>query len=218
MVLIRWHGHACFEVVTSKGTVIVIDPHDGFSIGLKPPRVQADIVLITHEHFDHNAYAIVAKPNAKILSMFIGEKTLDDIHIKGVEAYHDRERGRRRGRTSLYKIVVDNIAFVHLGDLGHELNEKYSKNFGSIDILMIPVGGTYTIDHRSAWSVIEVLKPKTVIPMHYWVKGLNLPLRPVEDFLSLKPDDWEYRKVETNQLNIDASSIPNKVIYVLTLP
>jgi|UniRef100_A0A7J2TA57 Predicted Zn-dependent hydrolases of the beta-lactamase fold len=218
MVLIRWHGHACFEIVTSKGTVIVIDPHDGYSLGLKPPQVQADIVLITHEHFDHNAYAVVAKPSAQVLTMFVGEKSIDDVYVKGVEAYHDREKGKRRGRVSLYKVVVDSIALVHLGDLGHELDEKYSKYLGGIDVLMVPVGGTYTIDHKSAWSVIGVLKPRTVIPMHYWVKGLNLPLRPVEDFLSLKPADWEYRRVESNQLSIDVNSISNKVVFILTPP
>jgi L-ascorbate metabolism protein UlaG (beta-lactamase superfamily) len=218
MVLIRWHGHACFEIVTSKGTVIVIDPHDGYSLGLKPPQVQADIVLITHEHFDHNAYAVVAKPSAQVLTMFVGEKSIDDVYVKGVEAYHDREKGKRRGRVSLYKVVVDSIALVHLGDLGHELDEKYSKYLGGIDVLMVPVGGTYTIDHKSAWSVIGVLKPRTVIPMHYWVKGLNLPLRPVEDFLSLKPADWEYRRAESNQLSIDVNSISNKVVFVLTPP
>jgi L-ascorbate metabolism protein UlaG (beta-lactamase superfamily) len=218
MVLIRWHGHACFEIVTSKGTVIVIDPHDGYSLGLKPPQVQADIVLITHEHFDHNAYAVVAKPSAQVLTMFVGEKSIDDVYVKGVEAYHDREEGKRRGRVSLYKVVVDSIALVHLGDLGHELDEKYSKYLGGIDVLMVPVGGTYTIDHKSAWSVIGVLKPRTVIPMHYWVKGLNLPLRPVEDFLSLKPTDWEYRRAESNQLSIDVNSISNKVVFVLTPP
>jgi len=204
--------------VTSKGTVIVIDPHDGYSLGLKPPQVQADIVLITHEHFDHNAYAVVAKPSAQVLTMFVGEKSIDDVYVKGVEAYHDREKGKRRGRVSLYKVVVDSIALVHLGDLGHELDEKYSKYLGGIDVLMLPVGGTYTIDHKSAWSVIGVLKPKTVIPMHYWVKGLNLPLRPVEDFLSLKPADWEYRRVESNQLSINVNSISNKVVFVLTPP
>jgi|UniRef100_A0A7J2U2G7 L-ascorbate metabolism protein UlaG (beta-lactamase superfamily) len=218
MVLIRWHGHACFEIVSSKGTVIVIDPHDGYSLGLKPPQVQADIVLITHEHFDHNAYAVVAKPSAQVLSMFVGEKTIDNVYVKGVEAYHDKEKGRKRGRVSLYKVAVDGVALVHLGDLGHELDGKYNKYLGNIDVLMIPVGGTYTIDHKSAWSVIEILKPKAVIPMHYWIKGLNLPLRPVEDFLSLKPDDWEYRRIESNNLVIEPGSVPNKVIFVLAPP
>ncbi|MEM1608836.1 MAG: MBL fold metallo-hydrolase [Ignisphaera sp.] len=218
MVVVRWHGHACFEIVTSKGTVIVLDPHDGYSIGLKPPRVQADIVLITHEHFDHNAYAVVAKPSATVLSMFVGEKAVNDVMIKGFKAYHDREKGKRRGRVSIYKVYADNISFVHLGDLGHELDNTYKNVLGDIDVLMIPVGGTYTIDPKSAWNVIELLTPKVVIPMHYWVKGLNLPLKAVDEFLSLKPDDWSVNMIESNQIVIERSSIPNKVIYVMSPP
>ena len=101
MVVVRWHGHACFELVSSSGVTIVIDPHDGYSLGLKPPKTQADIVLITHEHFDHNAYAVVAKPSAKVLSMFVGETTVGNVYIKGIEAYHDKEKGRRRGNDIL---------------------------------------------------------------------------------------------------------------------
>lgn len=218
MVVVRWHGHACFEIVTSKGTIIVLDPHDGYSIGLKPPRTQADIVLITHEHFDHNAYAVVAKPSATVLSMFVGEKTVNDVMIKGIEAYHDREKGKRRGRISIYKVYADNISFVHLGDLGHELDNTYKSALGDIDVLMIPIGGTYTIDPKSAWNVIELLTPKVVIPMHYWVKGLNLPLKAVDEFLSLKPDDWNVDMIESNQIVIERSGIPNKVVYVMSPP
>ncbi|MEM0026522.1 MAG: MBL fold metallo-hydrolase [Ignisphaera sp.] len=218
MVTVRWHGHACFEIVTSKGTVIVLDPHDGYSIGLKPPRTQADIVLISHEHFDHNAYAVVAKPSAIVLSTFVGEKTIGDVVIKGIEAYHDREKGKRRGKISIYKVNADNISFVHLGDLGHELDNTYKNALGDIDVLMIPIGGTYTIDPKSAWNVINLLTPKIVIPMHYWVKGLNLPLKTVDDFLFLKPIDWNAVMVGSNQIVIEKGNISNKVIYVMSLP
>ncbi|MDK6028016.1 MBL fold metallo-hydrolase [Ignisphaera sp. 4213-co] len=218
MVVIKWHGHACFEVVSSKGTVIVIDPHDGYSLGLKPPKVQADIVLITHEHFDHNAYGVVAKPSAKVISTFVGEKVIDDVIVKGVEAYHDREKGRRRGKISIYKIVVDGVSLTHLGDLGHELDASYKNAVGDIDVLMIPVGGTYTIDSKAAWNVINVLTPKAVIPMHYWVKGLNLPLKPVEDFLAIKPSNWNVIKIDSNQIVLEKSNIKSNTIYVLTPP
>ncbi|MCI4438049.1 MAG: MBL fold metallo-hydrolase [Ignisphaera sp.] len=218
MVLIRWHGHACFEIVTSKGTVVVVDPHDGYSLGLKPPQAQADIVLITHEHFDHNAYAVVAKPSAQVLSMFVGEKTIGDVYVKGVEAYHDKEKGRRRGRISIYKVVADSVSIVHLGDLGHELDESYAKALEPIDVLLIPVGGTYTIDAKSAWNVINVIKPKAVIPMHYWIKGLNLPLKPVDDFLAVKPSSWNVVKLSSNQIEVSAQNIPINTVIVLSPP
>jgi len=217
VTIIRWHGHACFEIISSKGTVVVIDPHDGRSLGIKTPKISADIVLITHEHFDHNAYPVVAKPGANIFSMHIGEETINDIRFIGIETYHDRERGRRRGRNIIYKLYVDNISFVHLGDLGHELERDYSTKLGPIHILMIPVGGTFTIDAKGAWKTIENLNPKAVIPMHYWIENLNLPLRPVDDFIQQKPATWNVMKLNTNTLSIEAEKILQNTIYVFTL-
>ncbi|MEM0153448.1 MAG: MBL fold metallo-hydrolase [Ignisphaera sp.] len=218
MVVVRWHGHACFEIVSSKGTVIVIDPHDGRSLGIKTPKVSADIVLITHEHFDHNAYSVVAKPSANVYSMHVGEESVNDIKFTGIEAYHDKEKGRRRGRNVIYKLYVDNVSFVHVGDLGHELDKEYSKRLGLIDILMIPVGGTFTLDAKGAWKTIENLEPKTVIPMHYWIEKLNLPLRPVDDFIQQKPPSWNVITLNTNTLSIDAKEVPRNTIYIFTPP
>lgn len=214
MPIIRWHGHACFEIITSQGKTIVIDPHDGRSLGLKPPRALADIVLITHEHFDHNAYAVVAKPGAKILSMKAQENIIDDVKVLGVETYHDKDRGRRRGRNVVYRILVDGVSLVHLGDLGHTIGEESAK-LKPIDVLMIPVGGVFTIDAKEAWKVIEVLNPLTVIPMHYWVQGLELPLKPVDEFLNLAPTTWNKLLLESNTLSIDKESLKPKTIYVL---
>ncbi|MEM1526180.1 MAG: MBL fold metallo-hydrolase [Ignisphaera sp.] len=215
MPVIRWHGHACFEIVSSKGKVVVIDPHDGRSLGLKPPQVSADVVLITHEHFDHNAYANVAKPNAKILSMSTGEAIIDDIKIVGVETYHDRERGKRRGKNVVYKVIVDEVSIVHLGDLGHAIDQNVGSKLKPIDVLLTPVGGVFTIDAREAWNTIEVLSPTIVIPMHYWVQGLELPLKPVGDFLNLAPSTWNKVVLDTNTLIIDKSGLKPKTIYVL---
>lgn len=218
MITIKWHGHACFEIISSKGIRIVIDPHDGKSLGIKPPEAQADIVLITHEHFDHNAFSIVAKPSAQVFSMYEGRTAVNDIEILGVRTYHDRERGRRRGHNVIYRITVDGIVFLHLGDLGHELDDSYTGKLGHIDIVMIPVGGTFTIDSSGAWKTIEVIKPKIVIPMHYWIRGLNLPLRPVDDFISKKPSMWSVVKLDSNILTIDPKKIESNVIYVFNAP
>lgn len=218
-MLVRWHGHACFELVSSKGTVVVIDPHDGRSLGLKPPRVQADIVLITHEHFDHNAFAVVAKPGASVLSMRVGSEQIKDVAVKGVESYHDRERGRRRGRNVIYRVTVDGINFVHLGDLGHELGEEHRRELAPVDVLMVPVGGTFTVGPQEAWKVIDALKPLVVIPMHYWVQGLNLPLRPVEEFLDKAPAGlWKTVKVGGNEVELRAGGLEANTIYVLAPP
>jgi L-ascorbate metabolism protein UlaG (beta-lactamase superfamily) len=216
MPTIRWYGHACFEIVTAKGKVIVIDPHDGKSLGLKPPSAKADIVLITHEHFDHNAFAIVAKPGAKVLSMNLGEVSVDDVVILGVEAYHDKDRGRRRGKNVVYKVVVDGISIVHLGDLGHVPELGIGAKLKPVDMLMIPVGGVFTIDARDAWKVIEVLEPLTVIPMHFWIQGLELPLKPVDEFLKLAPSDWNKVYLNSNTLIIGKPGLKPKTIYIFS--
>ncbi len=218
MVTVKWHGHACFEIISSKGIRVVIDPHDGRSLGIKPPDAQADIVLITHEHFDHNAFSVVAKPSAQVFSMYEGSTRVNDIEILGIRTYHDRERGKRRGQNVIYRMLVDNVTFLHLGDLGHELDESYARKLGHIDIVMIPVGGTFTIDSSGAWKTIEVIKPKAVIPMHYWIRGLNLPLRPVDDFISKRPSMWSVVKLDSNILTIDPKKIESNIIYIFNAP
>jgi len=216
LVLVRWFGHACFEIVTSDGLSIVIDPHDGRSIGIKPPQTHADIVLITHDHFDHNAYSVVAKPEAEVIHMFVGEREVRGIKIRGVEAYHDTVKGRRRGRVILYRIEVEGLSFVHLGDLGHIPEEEQASKLKPIDILFIPVGGTFTIDADGAWKTIDVLTPRVVIPMHYWIPGLNLPLRPVDDFVSKAPSTWRVERVDRNYIELKREALPDKTIIVLS--
>lgn len=215
MVVIKWYGHACFAIIPSKGPTIVIDPHDGKSLGLKPPQILADIVLITHEHFDHNAYNIVAKPSARVFSMNVEEINVDDIKIIGVETYHDKDKGKRRGRNVMYKIVVDGVSILHLGDLGHILDEKHAALVQPIDIVIIPVGGVFTIDGKEAWKVIEILKPSVVVPMHYWIQGLELPLKPLDEFLSHASSEWSIVKVDSNYVSIDKSDIKQKTICIL---
>ena len=214
---IKWHGHACFEIVTSDGRVIVIDPHDGISIGLRRPHVLGDIILVTHNHFDHNAVDVVKKPESIVLKSFTGSKTINGINIKGVKAYHDRSKGRLRGSISIYVIEADGLKIVHLGDLGHILTDEHVKEIGEVDILFNPVGGTYTTEPDEAWKNVGLLKPRIVVPMHYWVPGLNLPLKPVEDFLRYAK---KYRvvRLETNSFEVARETLPAEPsIYVLRL-
>jgi len=217
VTIVRWHGHACFEIVANDGRVIVIDPHDGHSIGLKPPKVEADIVLITHNHYDHNAYNVVAKPSAKLLVMAKGEQIIDGIRVKGVEAFHDKVGGKRRGRVVMYRIEVDGVAFVHLGDLGHVLDESLARELKPIDVLMIPVGGTFTIEPDEAWQVVKVLEPRCVIPMHYWVKGLMLPLKTLDEFLK-HVEDWNIVRLERNEFVVSKNNVPERTVVIFPEP
>jgi L-ascorbate metabolism protein UlaG (beta-lactamase superfamily) len=177
---IRWHGHACFEI---DGSVrVVTDPHDGKSIGLSPPKVSADIVLISHNHFDHNAYQGVCGPDSKVVSdpVMTVEK---GVRIEGITANHDANDGAKRGKITIFRFEVDGTSFCHLGDLGHTLDENLVDRIAPVDVLFVPVGDTFTIGPQAAKSVIDSIAPKVAAPMHYRVPGLGLSLQPVEKFL-----------------------------------
>jgi len=206
MVVIRWHGHACFEIVDSSGFSIVIDPHDGGSIGLKPPRARADAVLITHEHFDHNAYPVVLRGGGERYSMREGEFVVGGRYmVLGVRAYHDKYRGRRRGQVVMYRLSVEGVNILHVGDLGHMLSPETSERLRPVDIAMVPVGGTFTIDGKEAYEVIKELSPKAAIPMHYWIPGVNLPLAPLENFLGVI--DLDVVRLNSNEWSVTKESL-----------
>ncbi|RLF15859.1 MAG: MBL fold metallo-hydrolase [Thermoprotei archaeon] len=203
MVKLRWLGHACFEVKDSLS--IVIDPHDGASLGLPPPKAQADIVLVSHGHFDHaDGRRLVAKPDAAVVEK-PGEYVVKGVKIKGVPTYHDEVKGAKRGPNTVYVLEFEGLRICHLGDLGHVLTEDQVKEIGEVDVLIIPVGGTFTIDASAATKVVEQLKPKVVIPMHYKVPGLNLPIAGVEGFLKGKEN---VKRFDSNEVELDRSKLP----------
>ena len=180
---IVWHGHACFEI-DDGGRTIVIDPHDGKSIGIKPPRARADLVLVTHDHFDHNAVRMVQREGTRVIAGREDEPVGKDIDLKVIKGYHDSERGQRRGVVNMYLFTVDGVNFCHVGDLGHIIDDEILKEFDRpIDILFVPVGGHFTIDGREAQEVVDRLKPKVAVPMHYKISGLTLPIKGPEEFL-----------------------------------
>jgi L-ascorbate metabolism protein UlaG (beta-lactamase superfamily) len=212
MLQIRWHGHSCFEITND--ITLVIDPHDGRSIGIPAPSVTGDIILVTHDHYDHNSVKNVEKPESKIVTDE-RKRTIDNVVIQGIPAFHDAVQGQRRGKIVLYKFVYDDITFCHLGDLGHELDEKTIQQIGAVDILFIPVGGTYTIDADQAWNIIRKLKPKIVIPMHYRIEGLSLPIAGVDQFL--EHNNYKVLRVGT-EIDIEKDDLPKQPeVWVFTL-
>jgi len=179
-LIVQWHGHSCFEFFDSMR--VVVDPHDGRSIGLKAPNLKADVVLITHDHFDHNAVRVV-RGDFKVIRG-PGHYKVGKVDIRGFEAYHDKKSGALRGKVTMYHLTMDGIAMLHVGDLGHVLSEATVNKIGKVDILFIPVGGRYTVDGDEAYENVKLIKPKVVVPMHYSLPGLSLSLQPVDNFLS----------------------------------
>lgn len=178
---ITWHGHSCFEI---NDTIdLVVDPHDGTSLGLRRPDPTADIVLVSHDHFDHNRFDIVSTKETDIVTSH-GTHHVRDIEIIGIEAFHDRKQGDVRGKIVMFKFTIDGIRCLHVGDLGHPLDSATLKRFGEIDILFIPVGGTFTLNAGEAVELMAALDPIVTIPMHYHIPGLTLSIDPVGPFLT----------------------------------
>ncbi|MDZ7612171.1 MAG: MBL fold metallo-hydrolase [Candidatus Moranbacteria bacterium] len=184
-MIITWYGHSCFKIQTKpkrgkEEVVIFTDPFEK-SIGLKPPQGQADIVTISHDHFDHNN-AGAFKKSRPFLVDAPGEYSIQDIVIEGIESFHDKNEGEERGRNTIFTIKSEDIKICHLGDLGHKLNEEQVEKIGQADVLMVPVGGVYTIDAKEAEEVIGQIDPKIIIPMHFKVPGLKVDINGDEKF------------------------------------
>jgi len=181
MLTLRWFGISCFEI-TNKVT-IVTDPHDGESLGLHPPDIKGDLILITHQHFDHaSGREVVSKADSEIVEES-GKWEVKGIEIEGVP-YHREEAGEN----VFFKFELDGFRICHLGDLGYSLSSKEVEKIKPVDILLVPVGGTGGHEGREAAKVIEDLKPRIVIPQHYMVEGMTVPISSKKEFLQLAID------------------------------
>lgn len=210
---IRWYGHACFEI--SDRITIVTDPHDGKSLGIKPPVVKADLVLVSHDHFDHNCTRIVKAKDLEIVKE-LGSRRIKGVEINGIKTYHDDSLGEKRGGNIVFTFALNDISFCHLGDLGHRLDEKKAKEIGKVDVIFIPVGGTFTISGREAWEVIRMLKPRVIVPMHYRIAGLSIPISPLESFLE-NAGSVPINRVG-NEIDFESEDLPDESeIWVFTL-
>ncbi|QGU00697.1 Zn-dependent hydrolases of the metallo-beta-lactamase superfamily [Candidatus Syntrophocurvum alkaliphilum] len=178
---IEWLGHASFYIQTN-GKRITTDPFDE-RLGYPVYGLESDLVTISHEHWDHNAdYAVKGSP---IVVRKDGISKFDDmsITVQGFQSYHDKVKGQARGFNTIYKISSEDIEVLHLGDLGHLLTKEEVIQIGNVDILLIPVGGTYTIDANEAYELVNFINPKVVIPMHFKTPHLKLDIDYVEKFI-----------------------------------
>lgn len=209
---IIWHGHSCFEI---KDTVTVVtDPHDGKSIGIKTPLVRADIVLVTHDHFDHNCVRIVKGDPSVVREP--GERSLKGVRINGLPTFHDPEGGARRGRNIIYRFDMDGIRFCHCGDLGHDLTDELVQAIGPIDVLFVPVGGVFTIDGSQARALITKLRPRVAVPMHFRWGGLSISVHTIEPFLQGLPEDAVVRV--GNEVDFGREDLPQSTEFWVFSP
>lgn len=174
-------GHASFKFRGKQATVVT-DPFDEKAVGIKfPKHTEADIVTISHGHADHSAVAAVGGNPFVVLGA--GEYEIKGVSIIGVSSFHDETGGADRGKNTMYRVEMDGVRVLHLGDLGHVLSSAQVDQVDGIDVLLVPVGGTYTIDAEKAAQVISDLEPRIVIPIHYGTDTYNKNLDPVSVFL-----------------------------------
>ena len=172
-----WYGHACFELRSSAGSV-VFDPYRPGSVpGLSLPELSADAVICSHGHSDHN-YSEAVKLSGRE----------PEFKVTQIPVFHDDQCGKLRGKNLCSIVEADGLRIAHLGDLGHPLSGDELSRFGRLDLLMIPVGGVYTVDAAQAKELVEALRPRITVPMHYKCASSGLRnVAPVEDFLRLWP-------------------------------
>jgi len=213
-VKIRWHGHSCFEI--SNGQTVVTDPHDGKSIGIPTPRAKADVILVSHSHFDHNSVRTVKGTNSRVYDK-PGSYADGKMDLLGVTSFHDEAQGQKRGEVIIYKFKMDDIRICHLGDLGCVIGDDVVRQLGEVDILFVPVGNIFTIDGPRAWQVIDAIDPLVAIPMHYRVGGLSLSIKTIDPFLAEAKGKASIVNVG-NEIEFDRIDLPEKLaVWVFSL-
>ena len=216
---IVWYGQSCFKITTQRQktkekVALMIDPFSE-KIGLKIPKTEADVFLFTHNHHDHRNEEFVKKDSFVISCP--GEYELRDIFIQGIHSFHDDVKGSDRGINTIYTIETEDVRLCHLGDFGeNELSNKQLKEIGEVDVLMIPVGGVYTIGAKGATKVISQIEPRIIIPMHYQLEGLKLgeTLEDVESFLKAIGEKGA-EKLE--KLSLQKKDLPSSEMKVFPL-
>lgn len=203
-MMINYLGHSCFKIQSNSGVTLVVDPY-GPDYGLKLPSFQADILTVTHDHGDHNN--VKASKGSPYIINLPGEYDIKDILVEGIISKH----GADKGDNIIYRIEVDGITICHMGDLGEPLNEKQLDHLNAVDILLIPVGGRYTLNAAKAMEVVNQIEPRIVVPMHYNVPGLKVDgLDEVEKFIKesgLKPRYEEKIKLNKKDLPVEDTEL-----------
>ena len=183
---VTWLGHSCFLLQGEEGITILLDPFFEDSVGYPLPKLKADMVMISHDHTDHNNVDAAGSNSQVIFGP--GEYSSLGLEIRGIRSFHDQKKGRLRGENTIFCFELEGIRICHLGDLGHILSPSQISEIGPVDLLFLPVGGRYTIDAKGADEVIEQIHPALVVPMHYRTGGLGFELDGVDKFLKGKKE------------------------------
>lgn len=217
-MIITYHGHSAFKLKGKKGTVVT-DPYNDY-VGFSMPRLSADLVTVSHDHEDHNASEKIAETSRRSHPFIItkpGEYEVGGISVFGTSSWHDASQGAERGPNNIFTILLDGVRVCHLGDLGHELTTKQVDSIGPVDVLLVPVGGVYTIDPTLAVKAIRALEPGIAIPMHFKTDkhedAVFGDLKTAEDFLK----EYGVDPTPMTKLDIQSGKIPEETEIIVLL-
>ncbi len=216
---ITYLGHSCFKLKNKSGLQIYIDPYKSEMVGQVLPKDVADVLLISHNHDDHNAREIITGALTRTETFVIdkeGEYEIAGVLIAAQKTYHDKVNGEERGKNLIFSIIMDGINLVHLGDLGHKLSTSQIERLGSVDVLMTPVGGVFSLDAEGAMEAIKEISPSYVIPMHFKMATSKEPLTQMagmEKFL--EKNKYPVTSESVHKIKLDLGSLPDDTQILL---
>lgn len=211
-MVIDWLGHSCFKVTLSGGTRVLFDPYD-YATGYGRLDIETDIAVISHAHHDHSDLSGV-KGNYSLVNT-AGVHEMDGLTIEGIAVWHDNFEGKKRGPNLVFVIKSNDLTVCHLGDLGHMPSSDVFEKLSGVDVLMIPVGGVFTIGAKEALAVCERISPNIIIPMHYKTSVCTVDLEPVDFFLDAVDRQYDVSRLGKNTFEIDKSSLKKRTRIVV---
>lgn len=182
---IKWYGHSCFLLTSESGVSILTDPpapETGYTVS----GVRCDAVTVSHSHYDHS-YLAAAEGEPEVITDE-GEHNVKGIKVTGFPAFHDKAQGALRGKVTMYLFEMDGIRILHAGDVGDQLTREEVAKIGVVDVLLVPIGGKYTLDSLEAREFANSLKPSVVIPMHFKTPLCNIDIEDCQNFVSTVRD------------------------------
>lgn len=211
---IKYLGHSAFVLTSDTGLKIVTDPYETSpSLTYGEITESADVVTVSHGHLDHSNVAAV-KGNPEVVRR-VGSSTAKGMEFKGIAGYHDDAGGRMKGNNVMFCFELDGIKVCHLGDLGHRLDDKQLAEMGRVDIVLIPVGGFFTIDARTATEVCDQLKPRVIIPMHYRTEKSFPETSGVDEFIKGKDN---VTRQDSSEAEFKADKLPDSTQIMVLEP
>ena len=212
---IKWYGHSAFKITTDGGVRIIIDPYepDGLDGSIVYGKIndEADIVLTSHDHGDHNYIKDIMGKFVHIRKA--GQYEEKGVKIKAIPTFHDKLKGRERGDNLVFVVSAEDMVIAHLGDLGHTLDDNDMQRIGKVDILLLPVGGFFTVDAKEATKIMNDINPVITMPMHYKTDSTGLPIEGLEGFIK---DKKNVKEINVSEIVITKATLPksNEIIVM----